>query len=155
MNRFFIVGFFILSLIGFAGTSIIPLKEGENTIFKTPLKTISLGSAVIEVAIADNQETRRKGLSYLSSLPSKTGLLFVFSESDTHGIWMKDMQFPIDIIWMDEELRVVDIHQNISPDTYPTSFHPKVPARFALEVEAGFSSEYDIRIGSVCTFETP
>ena len=154
MRRLFIVSFFVLILAVFSGTSFIPTRESVNTIFKTPLRTLYLGSAVIEVAIADNQQTRRQGLSHLSALPPESGLFFVFKDSGTHGIWMKDMEFPIDIIWMDEQLQVVYIHQNVSPDSYPESFHPRVPARFALEVEAGFSLKYEVKIGNVCTFKT-
>lgn len=150
MNRFFVTGFFILALFVFVGTSFVPTNDFVNTIFDTPLQTISLGSATIDVAIADNQQTRQKGLSYLESIPLDTGLFFVFKDSGLHGIWMKDMKFSIDIIWMDEQLRIVDIHRDISPDTYPTSFHPQVPARFALEVEAGFSLKHDVKIGEVC-----
>jgi len=154
MNRFFIISFFVLTLIVFSGASFVPVIKPVNTIFETPLQTLSLGSTVIEVAVADNQQTRRQGLSQLSKLPPEHGLFFVFPESGTHGIWMKDMEFPIDIIWMNEQLQVVDIHKNISPDTYPESFHPQVPARFALEVEAGFSIKYDVKVGSTCTFKT-
>lgn len=154
MNRFFIVGLFILILFAFTGTSFIPTKDIKNTIFDTPLQTISLGSAVIDVAIADDQQTRRKGLSDLPSLPSNSGLFFVFKDNDTYGIWMKDMKFPIDIIWLDEKLKVIDIYRNISPDTYPTTFRPQAPARFVLEVEAGFSVKYDVKIGSVLSWQT-
>ncbi|MFC1732706.1 DUF192 domain-containing protein [candidate division KSB1 bacterium] len=154
MNRFFVTSLFVLILVVFSGTSFVPTRESVNTIFETPLQTISFGSAVIDIAIADSQRTRRQGLSHLPALPPEHGLFFVFIDSDTHGIWMKDMEFPIDIIWLDEHLRVVDIHQSVSPDTYPTSFHPQVPARFALEVEAGFSVKYDVKVGSKCIFKT-
>ena len=138
----------------FVWTFFASIKEPVNSIFNTPLRALSVGSVVIEVAIADNQQTRRMGLSNLSSLSLKQGLFFVFPVNSTPGIWMKDMKFPIDIIWMNEKLQVVDIHRDISPDTYPTSFHPKVPAKFALEVNAGFSLKYDVKIGEVCFFKT-
>ena len=154
MNRFFTIGFFVAILLVFAGTSFIPTEGPVNTVFNTPLQTLSIGSATIDVAVADNQRARHIGLSHLASLPSGRGLFLVFNDSDIRGIWMKDMKFPIDIIWLDEQLRVVDIHKNISPDTYPTTFYSSVPARFVLEVNAGFSSEYDVTIGSVCTFST-
>ena len=124
MNRFFVAGSFVIILLAFAGTSLVPTKKPVNNIFNTPLKSLSIGSTVIQVAIADNQQTRRMGLSHLSSIPEDHGLFFVFRESDTHGIWMKDMEFPIDIIWMNEQLQIVGVYRNISPDSYPTSFHP-------------------------------
>ncbi|HEC32697.1 MAG TPA: DUF192 domain-containing protein [Candidatus Kaiserbacteria bacterium] len=152
MNRLFIIGSFILLLLAFTGTSLIPKNDTVNTVFEMPLQTISIGSAVINVAIADNQKTRRKGLSGLPSLPLDSGLFFVFRDSGKHGIWMKDMKFPIDIIWLNEQLQVIDIHQNISQDTYPETFRPRIPAKFVLEVDAGFSLKYDVKVGSVLSW---
>ncbi|MBI2617975.1 DUF192 domain-containing protein [Candidatus Kaiserbacteria bacterium] len=124
------------------------VSQSENTIFHTTLSTFSIGTTNIEIAIADTPQARRLGLSHLSSLREKQGLLFVFPKSDFHGIWMKDMLFPIDIIWLDENLHVVDLSLNVSPDTYPKTFHPKSPARYVLEVNAGFSEKYDVAVGS-------
>ncbi|NQV93440.1 DUF192 domain-containing protein [Candidatus Kaiserbacteria bacterium] len=129
-------------------------KESSNTIFDSPLRAFTLGSVVMEVAIADTQQARRQGLSHITVLSPENGLFFVFPESGIHGIWMKDMKFSIDVIWLNEKLEVVDINRDISPDTYPTSFHPQTPARFALEVNAGVSLKFDVKIGSVGTFKT-
>jgi hypothetical protein len=157
MKYFFTTGVLVLILFVFIGMFFVSFstKEFVNTIFDTPLQALTLGTVSIEVAIADNQQTRRQGLSNLSFLPDNKGLFFVFKDSDAHGIWMKDMKFPIDIIWLNEQLQVVDIHKNVSPDTYPESFHPKIPSRFALEVEAGFSIKHDIKIGNTFIFESP
>lgn len=153
VKLFFVAGIFVLTIFVFAGESFIPKNEPVNTIFEGSLRTLSLGSTMINVAIADTEQARRKGLSNLPALPQGHGLFFVFEESGTYGIWMKNMKFPIDIIWMGTDMQVVDIHRNISPGTYPTSFYSRVPARFVLEVGAGFSLLYNIEIGSVGSFE--
>jgi uncharacterized membrane protein (UPF0127 family) len=70
------------------------------------------------------------------------GLLFVFDEPGLHGIWMKDMRFPIDILWLDDAFQVVDVRKNVAPDSYPTVFKPTKPARYVLEVTAGFADRY-------------
>ncbi len=75
-------------------------------------------------------------------------MLFVFDEPGKHGIWMKDMRFPLDIIWIDNNLRIVDIKKNISPDTFPEVFEPKSDATFVVEVNAGFAERNDLMIGS-------
>ena len=66
-------------------------------------KTIHIGRVPIAVAIADTLEKRTQGLSGRESLSANEGLLFVFSTSGAYGIWMKDMRFPIDIIWISEK----------------------------------------------------
>jgi len=75
-------------------------------------------------------------------------MLFVFDTDGVWGIWMKDMKFSIDILWLAEDGTVLTIVPNASPDSYPTSFRPTSPARFVLELPAGFASSHDIDIGS-------
>lgn len=152
MKTFFTIGICVSILLIFVGTSFIPTASHNNTIFDGELRSLSIGSAVIDVAIADTQITRGVGLSYLKTLREDHGLFFVFRDSATHGMWMKNMEFPIDIIWLDEQLRVVEIHRDVSPDSYPETFRTKVPTRFALEVNAGFSLKHDVNIGSVSVF---
>ena len=62
-------------------------------------------------------------------------------------MWMKDMQFPIDILWLDAEYKIVFIKHVSTPETYPESFYSDVPARYVLELPAGFAREHDFKIG--------
>ena len=63
------------------------------------------------------------------------------------------MRFSLDIIWLDETLKVVDVRENIAPETYPQAFHPKQPAYYVLEMNAGAAGKNGIGIGSVLTLE--
>ena len=105
------------------------------------------------VEIVDTLELRAQGLSFREALSPNAGMLFVFSESDKHGFWMKDMLFPIDIIWFDDEFVVVDVKENLSPESYPEIFKPRVPARFALEINISSISDNDIVIGKKAIYE--
>ncbi len=154
MKTLFIVVVLVLASFILSGSPFISPNDPVNDIFETELRSFYFKSTSIEVAIADNQKTRRTGLSNLEYLPQERGLLFVFDNSDTYGIWMKDMNFPIDIIWLDKYLNVVDIHENISKDTYPTSFYPKAPVMFILEVNTGFSSKYNVEIGDIYSLDS-
>lgn len=109
---------------------------------------ITVDRAALHAIIADTPERRMKGLSHRPNLGKDTSMLFVFGESGKHGIWMKDMNFSIDIMWFDEDLRVIHIEENVSPDTYPHIFEPKEDAAFVLETNAGFAEKNDITIGS-------
>jgi len=86
------------------------------------------------VRIADSLAERAQGLSGTTALAPDEGMLFVFERAGMYGFWMKDMYYPIDIIWLNDELRPVGITKNISPDTFPTVFYPPVPVRYVLEV---------------------
>lgn len=114
--------------------------------------TIYINEQSIRVTLADTKEERKRGLSGVPSLRDLEGKLFLFDESGLHGIWMKDMLFPIDIIWINDDLEIVDIANNVSPDTYPEVFGPREPARYVLEVKAFFADSYKLQIGDRVNF---
>jgi len=101
-------------------------------------KALAVGNTILQVEVAQTVEQRMTGLSHRSALAEGRGMFFIFDTDDTHGIWMKDMQFAIDIIWIDATMKIVHIEQAVTPDTYPQSFTPPVPARYVLEVPAGY-----------------
>ena len=114
---------------------------------KTPIAIV--GEIPMTVEIVSTPEARVAGLSGRQNIGNYDGMLFVFDKDDTYAFWMKDMKFSIDIIWLAVNGTVVDLAENVSPSTYPQSFRPKVPARFVLEVPAGFAREYMVRVGDV------
>ncbi len=110
---------------------------------------LKVGGVDVRVEIADNDRERSLGLSGREALLPGTGMLFVFDASGSYNFWMKDMKFPIDIIWIDEDALVVWIEKNVSPNTFPKTFTSTQPAKYVLEVPAGFADRHEIRIGSV------
>lgn len=96
---------------------------------------------------ADNQAERAKGLSGRQKLKNDQAMLFVFNNSDFHGIWMKDMKFNIDIVWLDDNKKIVDIKRNISPSSFPETFYPKVKSQYVIELNAGITSNRNLTIG--------
>lgn len=97
--------------------------------------------------IADTPEERAKGLSNREYLREEDGMLFIFDEEGLYSFWMKDTLIPLDIMWIDEDLKIVHIEKNIRPETYPASYRSPVPARFVLEVNAFFSDTFNIKVG--------
>lgn len=98
---------------------------------------VTWGNTTIRAIVADTQEKRSKGLSNTTQLKPYTGMWFLFSKEDKYGFWMKDMNYPIDIIWIDASLSVVHIVRNAQPDSYPAIFTPTKKALYVLEVPAG------------------
>lgn len=155
MNKFFIGSIATVLLISpFVGSMFFGVNK-DTIQFNSlaPTSTIHIDGSSFLVAVADMYKKRSTGLSNVESLPENHGLLFVFTTSDLYRIWMKEMNFPIDVIWFDKDFRVIDITKNISPDSYPSTFHPKSPARYFLEVKAGSAEAHEIKIGSVAVFE--
>lgn len=103
----------------------------------------------LKVEIADTPEERVKGLSGRESLDENAGLLFIYDEPGIYGIWMKEMKFPIDAIWLDGNYRVVDIARDVQPDSFPKVFEPSKPAKYILEVNASLAERNSIEIGDL------
>jgi uncharacterized protein len=115
------------------------------------IATIWVKDQPIKVLTADTFNRRIKGLSGRQSLPDNWGMLFVFNHCGYHSFWMKDMNFPIDIIWLNQEGVVVDIAYNINPETWPKTFSPQKPACYGLEINAGLSDKYGIKLNQKIT----
>lgn len=110
-----------------------------------------IDTTAITVSVADDHAERTLGLSGTPSLDELEGKLFIYDVDAKHGIWMKDMLFPIDIIWIDKNLQVVHIAENVAPSTYPQVFLPQVDARFVLEMNAFIVSSLKIQVGDRVT----
>jgi uncharacterized membrane protein (UPF0127 family) len=114
---------------------------------KLPTATLAIGSVSIAAELATTPDEQAQGLSGRMSLADGTGMFFVFDHADKWGIWMKDMRFPIDILWADENGMIVTIEHDVPPSSYPDSFYPTAPASYVLEVPAGFAETHGIAIG--------
>src|SRR3990167_4883700 len=119
--------FFILLLLAIVTAGVIYFRNLYSG--KT---TVTVGTAKISAEVVDEPAELAQGLSGRDSLLSGNGMLFVFPNVDYHAIWMKDMKFPIDIIWLDENKQVVDVVESATPESYTDSqfsFKPIKPAK--------------------------
>jgi uncharacterized membrane protein (UPF0127 family) len=123
----------------------------ETFLDDTPTHTIYIGSSAITVTVADTDMTRVAGLSGVARLDEREGKLFIFDGDGRHGIWMKDMLIPLDIIWINKNLEVVHIEEDVSPESYPKVFTPPTDARFVLEMNAHFVSSLRVKNGDRLT----
>lgn len=123
----------------------IPTRKGDFVFLK-------FDRVSVLAEVAEDPSSRAAGLSGRAYLPERGGMLFLFDTPARHGIWMKGMRFPLDIIWM-REGAVVDLVENASPPEAKASdaslpvFLPDVGADSALEVGAGFARKYNVKIG--------
>lgn len=116
--------------------------------------SLKVGSTSINIEIASTPDERAHGLSGRESLDENTGMLFIFEEVGDHGFWMNEMKFGIDIIWIDEYGSVIGIEKGVLPETYPAVFYPPLPVKYVLEVNAGQTEVWGVKIGDKVNFET-
>ncbi len=118
------------------------------TIFYQPTRaTLHAGGRTVKLDIAQSEATREKGLGGRESMADDRGMLFVFDQPDKECFWMKDMQFSIDIIWLNTAKQVVHVERNLSPETYPASYCPELPAKYVVELNAGQAEKLGISTG--------
>jgi len=113
------------------------------------LHTVQLDGQTIQVTIANTQASRAQGLGGRTGLANDEGMLFVFAQDGVYPFWMKDMLFSIDIIWLSDSGAVIYIAPDISPTTYPATFGPREPARYVIELLAGWASAHNVKIGDI------
>ncbi|HJP80894.1 MAG TPA: DUF192 domain-containing protein [Candidatus Saccharimonadales bacterium] len=118
-----------------------------------PHVTVRIGDGVYKARVANTDTSRTAGLSDTPSLRQDEALLMVYPNDDKHPIWMKEMNYPLDIVWLNKDKKVVYIVKNAPPDSYPEKFEPKEPARYVLELPAGAVSEKTISIGISAAFD--
>jgi len=123
-------------------------KLNRNVLYEELSLWIEDEKALV-LEVSDNLLERQRGLSFRESLAIDAGMLFVFEKPDKHGIWMKDMNFSLDIIWLDENFKVVNFKKDVSPDTFPTAFTPSSPALYVIETNTGFVDRFSIKIGEI------
>lgn len=116
---------------------------------KEELRIIKVGGLQFEAEVLDEESERVQGLSGRESLEKDRVMLFVFEKEEYPGIWMKDMNFGIDIAWVDKNGKIIHIEKDVSPKTFPKVFFPPSKSLYVLETNAGFFDHHNFRVGDL------
>lgn len=131
---------------------IVIFALGSFFIFRERGPSLKIGNEKISLIIADTPEKREKGLGDLQALPEDSAMLFTFENPDAYGVWMKDMKFPIDIIWLDAAKKIITIKKDVSVESYPEIFYPEEKSLYVIETNAGFAEKNDLETGNTLDF---
>ncbi len=115
-------------------------------------KIMKIGDVEVLASIAESWPDRIRGLSNTPYLPDNVVKLFIFDSPGQHSIWMKDMNYSIDIIWVDEDNSIVFIEEDASPESYPAMFVPDAPAKYVIETVSGFVKKNAVTLGEKVVF---
>jgi uncharacterized membrane protein (UPF0127 family) len=142
----FVLALFVLGFIGYSW-----YQDQYNNPINKEFINLTLGNDEIEAEVVRSFASKTRGLSGRDGLAPNTGMLFVFTETRNPEIWMKDMKFAIDIIFINKESRVVALFENATPESYfekpPKMFRTLEAARYVLEVPAGTVQDARLRVG--------
>ncbi len=151
-NKFFSAIIIILFFfVGMYGYRCLSEKVCEVDILERFVRhdiTITTPKGAMTVEVADTKSSRELGLSGRTKMNDNDGLLFIFDHPGRYGFWMKDMLFPLDIIWINQNGVVVEIERNAQPEDYPKTYINKSDASYVLELNAGIAEKLGLFIGS-------
>ncbi|MDE1844515.1 MAG: DUF192 domain-containing protein [Thaumarchaeota archaeon] len=133
-------------------------NESSTNSSDMPRGQVKIGGVLLDVEIANTPQRQIKGLQYHAQLSYGQGMLFSFAQPQVISIWMKDMQFPIDIIWFDRSGNVLHVEKNVAPCTEdPCTIYGQsiTQAQYVLEVASGFADKFGIDQNSHMQILTP
>ncbi len=143
-------------IVGVVGLMSLP-SESKLESVEFPVGTIKVDEVPLEVQIADTEPRRVRGLMFQDQLPYDQGMIFVFDEPGLYSLWMLNMQFHLDMIWFDENGKVVHIEKDVAPCKAALeiatcqSVVPEGEALYVLEVTSGFIDRNNITYDSILT----
>lgn len=119
-----------------------------------PSPKICISETCFYMEIAKTPEEREQGLMHRDTLDEQTGMFFLFPNEGVHTIWMKNTLIPLDIIWINEEKKVVHIKHNAQPCTNSLCplIIPNAEASYVLEINGGLAKKYNIKEGQPVHF---
>jgi len=119
------------------------MRDGEKIMLSVagkPYKTL-------RVEVVSTPETLRRGLSGRNQLPARNGMLFVFDKEARQSMWMPNMKFPLDILWLDANMKIVNISYGAMPCVdggQCPSISSYYRAKYGIEITAGGAKDFKI-----------
>lgn len=129
--------------------AIVASRKSQVAFSQHATQTLKLNGRTITAEVVSSTADVQQGLSGRTSMPADRGMLFEMGVRGMYPFWMKDMHFPLDIIWIDGD-RVVEIAPDLPPPGplgIPVSYTPTAEADRILEVNAGVAAEAGLKIG--------
>ena len=128
----------------------------NSTINTASLQEVQIGEKKISVELATTRDEIKKGLMGKTFLDENHGMLFIFSEQRILTFWMKNTVIPLDLIYIDVNGIITDIHtmfpENNVPDNLLKLYKSSMPVKYALEINAGLTKTYNITTGMKVIF---
>ncbi|MGB5662677.1 DUF192 domain-containing protein [Eudoraea sp.] len=118
-------------------------KEGELTIFRQQSDSVIIK---YNIEIAESDYETQTGLMYRESMEMDQGMFFIFPDVVFHSFYMKNTKIPLDLIFIDEELKIASYKENAQPMD-ETGLSSEVPVQYVLELNAGQRKQYALEVG--------
>ncbi|MEP2238360.1 MAG: DUF192 domain-containing protein [Maribacter sp.] len=122
--------------------------EGDVTIFLNASDTVK---TKLNIEFAETDYETQTGLMYRKGMEDNQGMLFIFPDQRMHSFYMKNTEFPLDIIYIKEDLKIASFQENAQP-LNETGLSSQVPIKYVLEINGGLAQELGLSIGDSISF---
>ena len=123
-------------------------KEGTLQILKKETDSVLVN---LDIEIAETDYETQTGLMYRKGMEDNQGMLFIFPDVAMHSFYMKNTEFPLDIIYIDENLKITSFQENAQPFN-ENGLSSQVPIKYVLEINAGLSEKLILAVGDQVKF---
>ncbi len=124
-------------------------KEGNLSVKKASTDSVLIK---LDIEIAETDYETQTGLMYRKGMETNQGMLFIFSDEAMHSFYMKNTEFPLDIIYINEDKTIASFQKNAKPYN-EEGLSSKVPVKYVLEVNAGLSEKWQLSVGDKIEFD--
>jgi uncharacterized membrane protein (UPF0127 family) len=142
---------FVFALL-LAIAALVIVRAGNTPVSECTRPQLALGNTHFRLTVAQTPAEHERGLSGHTPLAPEEGMLFLFDDAEVKQFWMKDMLFPIDMIWISPEWKVNAWAANATPESYPAVFASPDNTKYVLEVPAGTAARLQLSTGTAATF---
>lgn len=140
MRRMLLVGMGMLLVVGCADRAQDPAQGALPTV------RVTVGTQTFTLEVANTDATRQRGLMFRESMPADHGMLFVFDRPNPRSFWMRNTLIPLDILFLDENGRVLNI-EPMRPLDEQTNTRSFGAAQYAIELNQGAAERAGVRAG--------
>ncbi|RIV46934.1 DUF192 domain-containing protein [Flagellimonas pelagia] len=123
-------------------------KEGNLSIWKMQSDSTKVD---LDIEISETEYETQTGLMYRPSMEKSQGMLFIFPNVGARSFYMKNTEFPLDIIYIGENQKIVSFQKNAKPYD-ETSLPSDLPAKYVLEINAGLSDQWGLQVGDSISY---
>lgn len=143
----------VLALVVIFAFAVLQKDPASNVVSKCGAyrsdKTISIAGQSFKAEVVTTKKEQATGLSNRPCIEAGQVMMFDFEKPGQYAIWMKEMKFAIDVLWVSSDMEVVGIEKGVEPSTYPDSFANKdQPARYVIEMKSNRSAELKVTLGT-------
>jgi len=122
--------------------------EGTLEIYKSSSDSLI---TKFKIEFAETDYETQTGLMYRKGMEKDQAMLFIFPEEAMHSFYMKNTEFPLDILYIKEDLKIASLQENAQP-LNEAGLTSKVPVKYVLEVNSGLAEALGISVGDSISF---